>query len=200
MKMSTRGIAAGVLGLALIAGGAGCAAVGGATSPTYRLTARDVGRRMRVSITASNAEGSQTSMSKATSVVAPALVAPANSEPPTVSGTAQEGSSLVVRAGTWKGTKPISYTYEWKRCNAGGAACVKIADARGTTYTLKSADVGHSIRVVERASNASGRSTATSKATAVVRAKPAPSAPSTTPSAPKPPSTGPIETVPEALP
>ena len=182
-------------------GGAGCAAVGGATSPTYRLTARDVGRRMRVSITASNAEGSQTSMSKATSVVAPALVAPANSEPPTVSGTAQEGSSLVVRAGTWKGTKPISYTYEWKRCNAAGGACVVIDDARGTTYRLQSQDIGHTIRVVERASNVAGRSAVTSKATSVVQAEPTSSGPSTTPPAPtKPPATGPIETVPPALP
>ena len=180
--------------------GADCVSIGGVTSPAYKPTDRDVGRRLRVSVTASNALGSGTSVSKATRAVEPAPVPPANSAPPTVSGTTQQGSSLVVRAGTWKGTKPISYTYEWQRCNASGAACVKIADARGTTYTLKSADVGHSIRVVERASNASGRSTATSKATAVVRAKPAPSAPSTTPSAPKPPSTGPIETVPEALP
>ncbi len=184
-------------------GGAGCVTVGGAASPTYRLTARDVGRRMRVSITASNAGGSRTSISKATSVVAPASVPPASSEPPTVSGTAQQGSSLVVRAGTWKGTKPISYTYEWRRCNSDGAACVAISGARGTTtYTLRSQDVGHTIRVVERASNVGGRSAATSKPTSVVRAEPTSSGPSTTPPAltTPPPSTGPIETVPPALP
>ena len=181
-------------------GGAGCVTVGGAASPTYRLTARDVGRRMRVSITASNAGGSRTSMSKATSLVAPASVPPASSGPPTVSGTAQQGSSLVVRAGTWKGTKPISYTYEWRRCNSAGAACVAIAGARGTTYTLRSQDVGHTIRVVERASNVAGRSAVTSKATSVVQAQPTSSGPSTTPPAPKPPTPGPIETVPPALP
>ena len=182
-------------------GGAACVAVGGATSPNYRLTARDIGRRMRVSVTASNAEGSQTSLSKVGSAVAPALALPANSKPPTVSGSAQEGSSLVVRAGTWKGTKPISYTYEWKRCNADGAACVAIEGARGTSYSLKSQDIGHTIRVVERASNAAGRSAVTSKATSVVRSAPTSSGPSTTPPAPtSPPSTGPIETVPPALP
>ncbi len=44
--------------------------------------------------------------------------APANTVLPSISGTVQVGQTLTASAGTWTGTAPITYTYQWQRCNA----------------------------------------------------------------------------------
>jgi hypothetical protein len=50
-------------------GGASCAAIGGATAGSYRLEAADVGRTIRVEVTAGNAGGQASEVSPATAVV-----------------------------------------------------------------------------------------------------------------------------------
>ena len=98
--------------------------------------------------------------------------APANSTPPTISGTAVEGQTLTANAGAWTGSTPINHGYQWRRCDSAGADCVDIAAATTATYALAAADVGHTIRVRETASNAYGEGSADSAATAVIKAKP----------------------------
>ena len=98
--------------------------------------------------------------------------APANTSPPTVSGTAQEGSTLNVSQGDWTGTAPMAYAYQWRRCDVAGASCVNIAEATGPTYALASADVGRTIRARVTGSNSSGSGSAESAQTAVVAAEP----------------------------
>ena len=97
-------------------------------------------------------------------------VAPANSTQPTISGTAQEGQMLTADKGTWTGTEPIVYSYEWQGCNSGGGSCVTIKNAVNTTYTVTKSDVGNTLRFVVTAKNADGTVTATSAATAVATA------------------------------
>lgn len=65
---------------------------------------------------------------------------------PTVSGTTQSGSVLTTTDGTWTSTDPLSFTYQWERCDAVGASCVDIGGATHTTYLLTGSDVGHTIR------------------------------------------------------
>lgn len=76
--------------------------------------------------------------------------APVNSTPPSISGTPEVGQTLTADPGVWSGTAPISYTYEWQRCNP---AC---ADIGGPTsqYTLVDADEGATIEVAVTAHNA----------------------------------------------
>jgi len=76
-----------------------------------------------------------------------------------------------VNAGIWSGSAPIDHTYQWRRCDSAGGSCVNIAAATATTHTLTAADVGHTIRVRESATNAYGESSVDSAATAVVKAK-----------------------------
>ena len=107
---------------------------------------------------------------RATSSISPILtipaisVAPANTVLPTISGTAQEGQTLTATAGTWTGTAPITYAYQWQR------GLVDIPGATATTYAAVFDDVGTTLRVVVTASNAGGVVAANSAATAVVSA------------------------------
>src|SRR5689334_1370180 len=79
--------------------------------------------------------------------------APSNTSPPTISGTAQKGQRLHAEPGSWSGSNPIHFAYRWQRCNANGGSCANIGGATDNDYTLTSADVGHTVRVVVTASN-----------------------------------------------
>ena len=103
---------------------------------------------------------------------AAAGTAPSNTAPPTLSGTARIGETLTASQGTWNGTTPISYAYQWQRCDQNGAGCNAITGATSTSYTLTSSDQDNTLRVRVTASNSAGSSTATSVPSAIVAAKP----------------------------
>jgi hypothetical protein len=99
--------------------------------------------------------------------------APSNTSPPTISGTAQEGQTLKADPGTWSGSTPMDFSYQWRRCGVGGGNCRNIAQATDNIYTLTSDDVGHRLRVLVTAVNSDGAAAAQSKATDVVTKAPA---------------------------
>src|SRR5262249_34918082 len=97
-------------------------------------------------------------------------VAPSNTAAPTVSGTAQVGKDLTAANGTWSGTEPITFTYQWRRCDTSGANCSDISGGTNQTYTLATADQGKTIRIVVNAKNADGTGSAQSVQTGAVAA------------------------------
>jgi hypothetical protein len=82
------------------------------------------------------------------------------------------GTVLNADKGGWSGTAPISYAYQWLRCNDNGESCKQIANATGTSYTVVVADEGHTIRLDVTASNGQGKATARANATSQVPKQP----------------------------
>lgn len=146
----------------------GCTTISGATGKTYTLTSADVDHRLRVIVTAVNADGQSAAISKTTEVVS-STTAPTNTAKPTISGTPSLGEQLTASTGTWTGGVR-SYAYQWQRCTtAATSVCTTVVGATGKTYGVRSADVGQRLRVVVTATNASGsKAFATSDPTDVV--------------------------------
>ncbi len=97
--------------------------------------------------------------------------APANVVPPSISGTQREGQVLTAAQGSWSGSGPITYSYEWLRC---APACTTTG-ATGETYPLTAADAKRRMMVRVTAVNQAGTATA-SATSAVVAALPKPPA------------------------
>jgi hypothetical protein len=152
------------------ASGGHCSRIARATGQTYTLVRTDVGRTLRVRVTARNAAGSRSATSDHTEIVA-GLSAPVNTSPPTVSGTAREGSVLSASTGTWRGGQPIHFSFRWQRCGSNGRSCVVLGGSSGQTRLLTSADVGHTMRVRVTATNAAGSSSLLSGPSALVASK-----------------------------
>lgn len=77
---------------------------------------------------------------------------------PVISGKFNSGQQVTASTGVWSGAQPITYVYQWRRCNASGANCVNIAGATGAAYLQTTADIGSTLRVVVTASNIGGTS------------------------------------------
>ena len=136
----------------------------------HTVTSADIGNTMRVVVTAKNAAGTGTAASEPTAVIAKPA-APANTAMPTVSGTPQIGQTLTVNTGSWSGPGTITFAFQWLRCDATGGSCTAISGATQKTYTLTSADSGHSLRVKVTATNNNGSTSATTVPTAVIASK-----------------------------
>ena len=124
---------------------------------------------MRVVVTAKNSAGSSTAASSPSAVIADAQ-RPANTASPTISGAAQLSSTLTASPGGWTGPGPITFTFQWVRCDQFGDKCGLVNGATNQTYVLGQADVGHAMRVRVEAKNQFGRTFATSAPTAAVSA------------------------------
>jgi Bacterial Ig-like domain (group 3) len=101
-------------------------------------------------------------------MAAPAMaVPPTFTNPPQISGTAQQGSTLIETSADWSGQ--TSLTIQWQDCDATvTTSCTDISGANGSTYKVQPGDVNQRIRVVETATNVDGPTTAMSAVTAVV--------------------------------
>jgi hypothetical protein len=115
---------------------------------------------------------------------------PVNSDPPSIKGTPQEGNTLTANRGQWD-NNPTDYNYFWRRCNKTGGGCSNISGAHALTYTLKSNDVGNTLRFRVDAKNADGTTSASSVPTAVITAATTPT-PTPTPATGCPSGTGPV--------
>jgi hypothetical protein len=133
-----------------------CVEITGATSSFYTPTASDVGKRLRIQVTATNTQGTTPQNSE---VTAPTIaLTPVNRATPQIVGDNVVDQTLSLTGGRWEGSTPITFTYSWRRCNPVGdlATCVQIPGATEATYLPTVADIGFSIRVWITGTNPAG--------------------------------------------
>ncbi len=131
--------------------GLGFADISGATSSTYVPVAADVTFKVRVVVTASNADGSVTGTSLAVGPIKPVEPRPPRWPPRSPHGRPRPGPHDHDRH---LDRLPTSYTYALQRDK--GTGYVAIAGATAATYTVATADVGGKVRVMVTAKNAIG--------------------------------------------
>src|SRR5215212_6467987 len=109
--------------------------------------------------------GAATAVVAATAAVAVASAPARSAAPPkytsipTIEGndaTPFVGGALRATTGKW--TESPKFTFQWDRCAALGdrEGCGPISRATNATYTVQSADVGHTLRVRVTATNKDG--------------------------------------------
>jgi hypothetical protein len=97
-------------------------------------------------------------------------VAPSNTAVPSITGSASVGSTVSANPGTWSGTAPITFTYQWQTCDSKGATCTNISGATTQNYQIKSSDQNNTLKVQVTAKNADGTANATSNASGTIAA------------------------------
>jgi hypothetical protein len=135
----------------------------------YQTTSANLGTSNVATMQIGNDTAAQAGTIVADNLVAQTISAgpPVNAAPPTIAGSAQQGRTLYAGPGGWSGAQPISYAYQWQRCDTNGQNCTNVGPP-SSTYTLTSADVGSTIVVAVTATNSAGSATASSAATMVV--------------------------------
>ena len=136
----------------------------GATSLTYTLGVTDEGSQLRMTVIATNPDGTATSSSAATAVVPAAP--PVNTAAPAVSGTAQRGQTLTATQGTWNGIGN-AYAYQWQY-SADATTWTNIAGATSLTYTVAVANEATKLRLLVTATNPDATIARPTAATATV--------------------------------
>ena len=104
-------------------------------------------------MTATNAGGNASATSATVQIPA---TAPANTAPPLISGVPAVGQTLTCSQGSWSGTQPLTYAFQWLR---DGKA---INGASGPTHLVAQADAGNALTCRVTATNAAGAASATS--------------------------------------
>jgi subtilisin family serine protease len=153
----------------------GAACVFLASTGTYTVQSADSGYTIKLVFTVQNGFGSVpvAIVTQPVGGVSATASPPLNTSAPTISGTPQDGQTLVASAGTWSGA--TAYAYQWLRCDSTGASCAQVSAATSSSYVVQTADVGWTLAVSVTASNTAGATSAVSAPTALVTSAPAPS-------------------------
>jgi hypothetical protein len=130
-----------------------CISIAGATQAAYTPTAVDVGHTLEARVTASAGTTAQPALSTTTAAVL-AASGPVATVPPAVTGTAQGGQRLSVATGTWTGSGAVTFAYQWYRCDAQVSHCSSIHGATAAGYRLGTKDVGATVALTLKATDA----------------------------------------------
>ncbi len=96
---------------------------------------------------------------------------PSNTEIPGIAGHSVDYHLEEGGAGTWEGTQPIAYEYQWERCVPYGS-CSPIEGETKQHYYAQPADVGNGLRIKVTAKNSAGSSNAYSDSSAIIAEEP----------------------------
>ena len=146
--------------------GVSCENIAGATESKYLLSGGDAGTILRATVTATNVAGSASASSETTIPIE--SLPPSDVDPPEITGTSQEGRELRASHGTWEGSPPLEFAYQWESCDSLGYGCLPIPGASSSSYVPGPGDVGGTLRVQVTASNMASSASSVSSVSAVV--------------------------------
>jgi hypothetical protein len=92
-------------------------------------------------------------------------LAPSVVSAPRITGDVAVGGSATASTGSWSGSDPLSYAYQWEDCST---TCSVLAGATQARYVPGASDLGQRLQVVVTASNDAGSATAVSPTSAPV--------------------------------
>jgi hypothetical protein len=145
--------------------GAHCSSIHGATAAGYELGAKDVGKSIGLTVTATDSTGASTAYASLVGPIAAAEPLLDSTAQPQVTGVPIAGKPLQVTTGAWS-PMPTSVTYAWQRCNANGRICAAIAGATSSSYLVAPDDMGHALVALVQATFGTTTQAALSTATA----------------------------------
>ena len=145
-----------------------CTPISAATQATYTLLTVDIGKFLRVMVTATYNLGLRGTPSALTTVVLGTSV-PNTSALPVVSGIVKDRQLLTVNSSGWTGTPIGVLSYQWQRCSAiNQAECIDLKGETKTFYTLNFDDVNNFIRITVKSTNRVGVGTIVSANTSKI--------------------------------
>ena len=122
-----------------------CVAQAGRTTGTYLISASDLTKYVRASVTALDATGGSTVF---TSLIGPVVTPPQTSVLPVITGVATPGSVLQATRGTWSAAATTGDQYQWLRCTSLDTSnCTVISTGSINTYTVQNSDTGFRLAV-----------------------------------------------------
>jgi phospholipase C len=145
--------------------GTGCSNISAAQGASYTPLAADVAHQLTAVVSATDRERQTTPAAATPRGPVTAPPPPSNTALPQISGTTMDGASLTATTGSWSSPDPLTYRYQWKRCDSTGANCVAIVSSN-STYRLTALDVGHQVMCVVTATDRE-KQTATAAVTPV---------------------------------
>jgi hypothetical protein len=135
------------------AGKAEQVSIAGATSQAYTVRTEDEGHSLSCEVTAKNSAGEAFALSRNSMEVKGHK--PESVELPKVEGIAAVGETLTCTEGTWNGTRPLTFKYEWLLEG-------KFSGAAGNTFKVEPADEGKKLSCRVEATNSVGSGEAAS--------------------------------------
>lgn len=91
-------------------------------------------------------------------------LAPVNTSSPSLEGQPVVGDQVSCQTGTWSGTTPITFRFQWLR------DAVAIAGAESQTYVIEEADAGHQLACTVTARNSAGAASRTTSGVTIAAA------------------------------
>jgi hypothetical protein len=122
-----------------------CADIPAANTATYIATSSDVGKSIRVKITAPYSQKNVEAFSNQTPLIKKAHT---NVFAPTLLSYADIGDTIDIFKGAWEGLSITKLSYVWQRCSS-LSSCKNITGATSNTYKPTTSDRGYSLRVGE---------------------------------------------------
>lgn len=151
-----------------------CSAIPTATAAKYTPTQADLGGRIAIAVTAHNVEGTAGPFRSAATEAVVASTHPVALVPPVITGSLTVGETLTSTSGSWTTVfPPLSFSFQWRRCDDQGQNCADIPGATQAAYVLQAEDAGYRIVVVVTAKDATGQTAdATSSPTGAIGSGP----------------------------